>query len=228
MSNYCEGTMKNLWMTVGVLGLFVAGCSSSVKKIDTEMDVKGTTQNGSVGVKDGQAVIQQEVMADQELRSQQWRNYELERNLLDEHVWLKRCRTEVADPRLGGNGILADIPDIDQMKSSTQVREDFGITESGQLKFVKREDYMARLKSERSYEDSVKAMLRTVQKSRTSCEREMGYSRVKYGLPATRYQGRMTYTQGGNIDKVLQENENSLDDAFRIRDLLSHRISAGQ
>lgn len=213
---------------LGVFMVTVTACSSSPTKIDTEIESKGSSQFGVIGLKDGKAIIQEESHADQELRWQQWRNYESERNLNDEYYWMKRCRVELADPRLGGNGQVADIPEIADVKSPTQVREEFGITDTGQLKLVKREDYLERLKSERKYEETLTGMIKTIHKSRETCEREMGYARVKSGLPATRYQGRSTYTDEGSIKATLQEHENSLDDAFRIRDGSKNRGLAGE
>ena len=66
--------------------LTLVGCASGdkVKQLDTEIDVKGTTQHGVVGLQDDVAVIQEKRMADDELRIQQWKNFQLEMGL--EHL----------------------------------------------------------------------------------------------------------------------------------------------
>ena len=211
---------KTLKLVIVGVGTILSACSSTPKAVDNQIDVKGSTQNGVIGLKDGKAIIQEESLADQELRRQQWTNYELERALVDEHYWLKRCRTEIADPRLGGNGELKEIPEIDNMKSTTEVREEFGVVNNGDLKFVKREDYLERIGNERKYEQSLRQLLKLVLKSKADCERQMGYARLKIGLPSARYSGKYTYTEMGAIGETIQENENNLDDAFRIKEKL--------
>jgi bifunctional DNA-binding transcriptional regulator/antitoxin component of YhaV-PrlF toxin-antitoxin module len=199
--------------------LLLAGCSSSLKRIDTSLDSKsqGSVQGGGViGIKEGQAIIQQESTPEDELRLQQWNNWNLEAKVNDEYYWLKRCQEERADPRLGGDGKITEIPELARIQLPTEVREEFGINGDGELKLVKREDYLKRLESERKAYLSFSSTLGLVKKYRERCEQELGVQRVNHGLPARRYQGKTTFTPDGRIKEVLQENENSLDDAFRI------------
>ena len=125
----------------------------------------------------------------------------------------------MADPRLGGNGQVAEIPDVDQMKRTEDLKEQIGITENGQLKVVKREFYQDRLQVERQYEQTMQDMFRMVNKYNQTCQREMGFARVKNGLPAERYQPVGHFDSDGKW--VLErKGEQSLDDAFQIRDRL--------
>ncbi len=203
---------------IALIALFVQGCSTGkeVKKIDTTIDAKGQNQEGVIGLKDGVAVIQKNVSAEDELRQQQWKNYEEERTLANEHYWLKRCREELSDPRLGGNGVVTELPEIDNMKKPDDVKEAFGLDESGQLKFVKEQDFRDKIQNERAYGDNLKSMTKTVKKYKETCEREMRTARVKAGLPMNRFEGKFKYDSKGRIIQTVHENENSLDDAFRI------------
>ena len=126
---------------VSLFSLF--SCSSNrVKKIDDKLDTnpKGTTQGGGViGIKDGQVVIQEEASADDELRVQQWKNWDLEVKINEEKHWLHRCQQDVADPRLGGNGKIIESPEISGLQSPSTIKEQIGISDDGDIKFVKRE-----------------------------------------------------------------------------------------
>lgn len=204
----------------GLVLALISGCSSQqVKKIDTEVDaIKGNTSSGLLALKDGKAIIQKETNADDELRVQQFHNNDLENEVNDHYYELKRCRKELSDSRLGGNGQVTPLPEIDNMKTPDAIKEEFGLNkDNGNLVFVKREEFLQKLNNERNYETSLKAMLKVLKPMRDKCELEEGQARVKAGLPAGRYQGVIEISKEGNISKVIQKHENSLDDAFEIK-----------
>jgi len=126
--------------------LAFSSCSSSkykVKNVDTKMDVKGTIQGSKIGLDEQkQAIIQTETTTEVELQKQQWANYDLEKQLSNSHEQLTRCRTDLADPRLGGSGQVVEIPEIDNMKKPANIKEEIGLDEQGNLKVVKKEYYL--------------------------------------------------------------------------------------
>jgi hypothetical protein len=208
----------------------LVGCSSAPSKpvgsVDSDLSNSQSADSGVIGVdKENHAILQKETSAADELRNQQWANNSLEASIDEEYYWLKRCRTEIADARLGGNDQVKELPEIDSLKTTSEVKEGFGLNDSGQLSFVKREDFLKRIAIERSYQVTLTGMLKTIVKNREQCEQKMGKARIAVGLPATRYQGRFTLSNTGAINSQVIENENSLDDAFRIRDRL--KDSAG-
>jgi hypothetical protein len=212
--------MKNTKTTlVLILTVFAASCASNpnkAKEIDTAMEEKGQYQGSKIGMnEDKEVVVQTEKAVDQELREESWKAADLEAKLKSDHDLLTRCRDEVADPRLGGSGTVTEIPEIDNMKPTNEVREEMGITPSGELKFVKKEMFMERLQSVRKYKDHLESMIKLVKKSRADCEREMGAARVKAGLPAKRYQAKGFFKEGQYIK--TRDAEHSLDDAFEIK-----------
>ncbi|MFK7824127.1 MAG: hypothetical protein AB8G05_08220 [Oligoflexales bacterium] len=203
--------------TILSLGAMVA-CTTSekVEEIDTSLDKKGSVGNSHLGLNDdGVAILQTETTASDELRSQIWLNNDLETAVNHEYYMLKWCRKDLADPRLGGSGEISQLPEIDDMKTPGQVKEDFGI-EGDALKIVKRESYLKRLKSERKLEKTLRQMIKTVKKSRENCEMRMAGARVKAGLPAARFEGNVSISPEGKVEKVIYAQEKSLDDAFRI------------
>lgn len=202
-----------------MLSLFaLIGCASGdkVKQLDTEIDVKGTTQHGVVGLQDDVAVIQEKRMADDELRIQQWKNFQLENDLNHEYHMANWCYEDLSDPRLGGNGEMSQAPEVTSMKDSVKIKEELGL-EGEKLVVVKTYSFKDQLNVERQYEKSLTEMTKHVKKTRSECERKMAVARLKVGLPAKRYQGKVKISPQGTVDEVVKEHEQNLDDAFRIQ-----------
>ena len=212
--------MSRLVLFVSCFLLVATSCSSTkyvAKKIDTTIDVKGKVDDGYIGLnKKGQAIIQEETEADDELRTQQWENSRLENQLYTDSDRLKRCRNDLSDPRLGGSGSVSPVPSIDDIKSPAELKEEFGIDSEGRLKVVKRSFFVEKLRAERKYARSLKKLIKQVKKHRVECERKMGYARRKQGLPAGRYKAEGHYDARGNW-KMTRKGEQTLDDAFEIQ-----------
>jgi len=209
--------MKNLKLALSVIGIVsLAACSSGPKKVDTDIDAKGNSTDGVIGIKNDKVVIQKETSEQDELRQVQWGNSKTEDDMNRELFNLKRCREDMADERLGGSGEVTPIPDVDNMKQISDVKEEFGLTKSGNLSFVTQEDYLKRIQIERNYQTSLKGMYKTVVSQKEDCERKMGKARVKAGLPAKRYQGKGVINANGNLTDMVDPNETNLDDAFKI------------
>ena len=200
-----------------VVGLMV-GCASGVKKLDTQLDsVQGQTQNGVIGLKDNQAVIQEKRSAEDELRVQVWKNYQLENDLNHEYYMVLWCYDDLADPRLGGNGEVSEAPNLKKIKNSVAVKEEFGL-EDKRLVVVKTSSFEDELKVERQYETAMTTMLSEVKRTRGACERKMGVARIKAGLPSKRYQGKPVITPAGTLDHMIAPHESNLDNAFKIKE----------
>lgn len=198
--------------------IHAAGCATNPYKaneVETKIEPKGTFMGSTIGLNEKkEIVVQTETAADVELRETRWRTYDLERIIATAHEDLTRCREELADPRIGGNGQVVEIPEIDSMRSIASVKEELGITENGSLSIVRKEMFIDKLQQERKYEQALQATAKTLTKYRTQCEREMGYARVKHGLPSKRYVGQGYYEAGRYVQ--TRGAEHSLDDAFRI------------
>lgn len=198
--------------------VIVSACSSNkIKPLDTNIDIKGTTSNGVLGLQNNEAVIQEKRKADDELRLQEWSNFQLENELNHEHYMVMWCYEDLADPRLGGNGEMPKTPEIMNMKNSVAIKEELGL-EGTRLMVVKTSSFKERLEVERSYEKSLIEMTKLVKQSRKDCERKMTVARLKAGLPGKRYQGKITVDKNGHTDTVIQQHEHNLDDAFNIKE----------
>jgi hypothetical protein len=203
---------------VWILALaLVVGCSSKkLKPVDENIDVKAKMGNSDIGInEDEDAVIQESVAVEDELRKLTWQNYETERKLKSEREELIRCRTDLADPRLSGNKKLEPIPELQISEDLSKVQQKLGITKSGRIKVVKKEFLQDRMDKETRYKESIESLLNVLADHRQNCERDLGYVRVQHGLPAQRYTAEGYHGPKGNF-VVTRPAEKNLDDAFRI------------
>lgn len=148
--------------------LVVAGVMSScasnknkAEKIDTKVDnaanISGDT---SVGVKDGNMVVQKKVMMNEELRTIQYDVYELEDRVYGNRKYgslglygaLRECKMQLSDPRNGGDGKLIWTEPIDRV---TEKEDDFkiGLDEEKKLVGIKEEFLSDRIQRFKGYKN---------------------------------------------------------------------------
>lgn len=208
--------MKKILITCLVL----TGCASEhkMKEISAPLDVKGQiSSNELVGLNEsGEAIIQTKEKADQELRGWIWQNNNDEQEVNSAWHELKRCREESSDVRLGGSGEVVELPEIDNMKPTIEVKEKVGLINRDMV-VVKESYYKDRLVQEKSYNDTLSKMMKTIKKHKTKCEYVLSQKRVKAGLPAERTQGKFKISPDGKLEEVVQKHEKSLDDAFEMK-----------
>lgn len=199
--------------------LLLPGCFGSnpneAKEIESKLETKGSVGDNKIGLNEKKEVIlQRETTADDELRVQQAVNSKIQDDLNRERFLLKSCRLDVSDPRLGGEGRMPEIPEVDQLKDENEVREEFGLDGDGQIKFVKREQFLERLKSERKFEKSLKQMVKVLTSHREECEQKMIIARNKVGLPGKRFEAQGYYRDGVWVE--TRKAEHTIDDGFEI------------
>ncbi|MGZ3741006.1 MAG: hypothetical protein ACXVB9_16625, partial [Bdellovibrionota bacterium] len=91
---------RALVITALILTVLPACSSHKVKPVDEPLDVKGKMGDTEIGMnKDDQAVVQDQVAVEDELRTMTWKNYEAERKIKQNREDLIQCRTDLADPR---------------------------------------------------------------------------------------------------------------------------------
>lgn len=203
----------------GILGFVcMVGCTSKKfgdQQIQTQLETSGNKSSEKMGFdKERNLLIQEKATATEELLAQQHVNEELQSKLQHEYQLLKRCRTETADIRLGGTGELAPLPEVDGLKNDPTVKENVGIDESGELVFVRQENFEDRFKAERQFEKSLRRISKVVVSNREQCEMRMRRARVEHGLPAERMPA-VTRMEGGQII-IVRPAERNLDDAFQF------------
>jgi hypothetical protein len=209
--------MKNL--IIASMLVFAVGCASSavkVEKVETAMESKAQSFGETIGIdKQGQAIIQKEDPVENELREQRWKNADLENILRSSYENLGQCQENVADSRLGGNGEVPELPEVDAAADVSKIKETIGLNEQGNLVVVKKELLNDRIARERKYEQSLKHSVKIVQKHEKVCERKLANARVKSGLPAKKYMSEGHYASDGSWVQI-RAAEHNLDDAFRF------------
>jgi hypothetical protein len=156
------------------------------KEIDTEMKNTGSVSGDtSVGVKDGNMVVQKKVLMNEEIRRLQYEVYELEDRVYGNRKYgslglygvLKTCRSDLSDPKFGGDGKLMWTEPMDRV---TDKEEEFqmGLDEKEKLVGVSEEFLKDRIvrfteykkvlqKRQDEYEDKV-AICRAEMRARQS------------------------------------------------------------
>lgn len=218
--------MKQFILPCMILGLIASGCASKkLKPVEEQIDVKANMGTKEIGLnQEEEAVIQEAVPVEDELRALTWQNYELERKLKTEREYLITCRTDLADPRLSGNKKLDPIPELEISEDLKKVQQKLGITPSGRIKLIRKEFLVDKIEKENRYKDSLESLLNIISQHRVNCERDLGYVRVQHGLPSNRYLALGYYGPEGNFI-VTRPAEKNLDDAFKI---LAEQTRAGK
>lgn len=199
----------------------LSGCSHSgkVRDISDEFSIEsshGHTSQGEAIIldKNSNAFVQETTPASTELRIQETVNEHLTEQYESEEYALERCQSDLADPRLGGNGVAPEFISGKELKDPAAVKEALGLV-NDELVIVKQSDFRARLKAEKKLTVTLRKMTKLVVSARKRCEARMAIARRSAGLPSSRYTAEGYFTRGG----VWVENrkaEHSLDDAFEI------------
>lgn len=188
-----------------------------VKPVETKLDVKGNVGDGKLGINDkNEAIIQEEKQAQDELVIQDAVNMRLKDEAGHHQGELKECLTYLADKRLGGNGKIPEIPDVDSLKTDEDSTEEFGQTDDGSLKMVKKTSFMGRLKNARSYEKSLRSITKVLEKQNEQCQMNLELARNKVGLPSKKAQAEGYFNSNGKWVQT-KKGESGVSDAFEIQ-----------
>ncbi|OQW46096.1 MAG: hypothetical protein A4S09_16815 [Proteobacteria bacterium SG_bin7] len=134
--------MFKLLFSLSLIALM--GCSSNphkAKEIETKMETQEQVTNESIGVKDGNMIVQKKVMMAEELRRLQYDVYELEDRVYGNRKYgsqglfgtLKECRTKLSDKANGGDGKLTYMPPMDRI---TDKEDKFDIGTNAEKKII--------------------------------------------------------------------------------------------
>lgn len=184
-------------IAAGLMTWTLAGCAHNPHKaevIDTKIDNKGQiTGDTSVGLKEGNMIVQKKVMMNEELRRLQNEVYELEDRVYGNRKYgskglygvLKDCRSDISAKSLGGTGKLQFTEPIDRV---TDKEEEYkvGLDDKKQLVGISEEFLKDRIerfkqyklvlqKRQDEYEDKVeicKAELKTRQSDQAKMKKE--------------------------------------------------------
>jgi len=207
--------MKTLLLVISLL----SACTTphAVGELSNEkLEVKGAATNGRIVMNSKkQILIREEKSAADELVVQEFANQHLQNDLSNEAWRLRQCRVDLASPSLGGSGDVGELPDISDLKTKPDVKEELGLTEDGDLNIVKESYFEQKLISERKYQKTMERMLKLVTRQKDDCERKLGYARNSHGLPAGRYEAEGYFSSKG-VWVETRRGERTVSDAFEI------------
>jgi hypothetical protein len=171
--------MKTVMATLMAVVLNACATGYEVKTISTKLDVKGNVNGQKLGLNDeNEAILQEEVRAQDELRIAEAVNSSFEYDISVEAAEVKRCRMDLADPRIGGSGMIPAEVDYD-LRPFEKVKEEFGLAEDGDLKIVRKSYYVDRLKTARQYDSSLRKMVKIVKRQLEECKFKLKIAQEK-------------------------------------------------
>ncbi len=157
--------MKKIFLTLSTLIITATlfnSCATNknkAEKIDTKFE-NGQALNGetTLGVKDGNMVVQKKVDMNEELRKLQYETYELEDRVYGNRKYgslglygvLRDCKSKLSDPKNGGDGKLMWTEPMDRV---TDKEDEFkiGLDEKNKLVAVTEEFLNDRIERFRGY-----------------------------------------------------------------------------
>jgi hypothetical protein len=176
--------------------LTLSACShnpNKAEKIETQMDKKSdVTGDTTVGIKDGNIVVQKKVMLNEELRRLQYDVYELEDRVYGNRKYgseglfgtLKNCRVDLADKKNGGTGKLMWTEPMDRV---TDKEDEFkvGIDEGDKLVGVSEEFLSDRIKRFSGYKNVLQKREDEYEDKLAICKAELKSRQFDQKHPAT-------------------------------------------
>ena len=157
---------KTIKLIILAFTVFVVGCASNphkAKKIETEMEKKESISGDtSMGVKDGNMVVQKKVKMNEELRRIQNNVFELEDRVYGNRKYgseglygaLKSCRKDLTSKKFGGTGKLMWTEPVDRVTDKEE-KFDIGIDEKEKIVGVSEEFLKDRIKRFSGYKNSL-------------------------------------------------------------------------
>ena len=143
--------MRKIFFVVSSLSLMLtfSNCAhnpNKAEKIDTDMKSSGVVSGETVGVKDGNVIVQRKNLLSEELRDLQYEVYGLEDGVYGNHKYgteglygvLKKCRLNLSRKDNGGDGKLTWTEPIDRVTDKEDDMK-FGIDENNKLVAVSEE-----------------------------------------------------------------------------------------
>lgn len=160
---------------------------NKAEKIDTKMKTDSVISGDeSVGVKDGNMIVQKKVQMNEELRRLQYEVYELEDRVYGNRKYgslglygvLRECKMQSSDPKNGGDGHLKWTEPMDRV---TDKEEDFkiGIDEKKKLVGVSEEFLSDRIERFRGYKKTLMQRQDEYEEKVSICQAELKSQKSK-------------------------------------------------
>ncbi len=178
------------------LATSLVACSSNphkAEKISTEIDNKGQVSgNTTVGVKDGDMIVQRKVQMNEELRDLQYEVYELEDKVYGNRKYgsmglygvLRDCKSQLSDPKNGGDGKMKWTEPIDRVTDKEDELK-MGLDENKNLVGVTEEFLKDRITRFRDYRRTLQKRQDEYEEKVSLCKNDLKAQRASLPAPVT-------------------------------------------
>ena len=156
---------KTLIFSISMISalFLITSCASNpnkAEKIDTTLDKSEAITNESLGIKDGNMVVQKKVMMAEELRALQYSVYELEDRVYGSRKFgsqglygvLKDCKMQISEKSNGGDGKLVWMEPLDRVTDKEE-KFDIGLDDKDRIVGVQEEFLKDRISRFNRYKD---------------------------------------------------------------------------
>ncbi len=182
---------KTLLQTLAIFAaLALTNCAhnkNKAEKIDTKIENDEAIASGeSLGVKNGNMVVQKKVMMNEEVRRLQYEVYELEDRVYGNRQYgslgiygvLKDCKSELSDPANGGDGKLKWTEPIERV---TTKEDEFkiGLDDKAKLVGVSEEFLQDRITRFKGYRTVLQGREDELQTKLTICKSDLRSAKAK-------------------------------------------------
>ena len=182
------------WICASLIGItftiLFSACATNknkAEKIDTKIDnSQSLSGDTSLGVKDGNMIVQKKVMMNEELRRIQYEVYELEDHVYGNRKYgslglygvLRECKLQISDPANGGDGKLMWTEPLERV---TDKEDDFkiGIDEEKKLVGVSEEFLLDRINRFKGYKTLLSKRQDEYDEKNAICQGELKSRKAK-------------------------------------------------
>jgi hypothetical protein len=190
---------KLLLSSLALLALWGIGCKSNPHKaqeIDTKIESKGEISGDtSVGIKDGNMVVQKKVEMNEEVRRLQNEVFELEDRVYGNRKYgsmglygvLRQCKLDVSDIKNGGDGKLRWTEPIDRITDKEEEWK-IGLDEKQKLVGISEEFLMDRIQRFRGYKKVLMQREDEYEEKVQICKAQLKAQKAKTSAPTTQEQ----------------------------------------
>lgn len=228
-------------LTQYTLFVFVAfvliACSSRNKaeKQDTRLEKSQEINGQTVGIKDGNVVVQKKVMLAESLRKLEREVFALENDVYGNERYgskgqygvLKECHAKLSDPRIGGTGTLKPLPPMDLVTSEEEELK-FVIDEKDQLVGVSEEMLRDRINRFQGYRKILSDRKTEIQTDIEICDQQHKTALINMGLNPEDGQARGTWVTGPQGYKVWRKKAAETSDPEKLSKRKAQREGMSQ
>jgi hypothetical protein len=215
--------MKTNALSALALAFLATACASNknkAEKMDTQLEKQQNVSGGTtVGLRDGNVVVQRKVKLAEELRKLEGEVFAAENELYGNEQYgttglqghYKECLKKLADPRIGGSGKITPIASSAPVTENEQELK-FAIDEKEELVGVSEEMLRDRIKRFQGYRSVLRERKGEISTNLELCENEHRNALINHGMNPEDTKSKGEWVMGKQGYKVWRAKKNATDD----------------